>query len=323
MNQRGRLFLVSCAVTMGLAGCSTTPDSGGNEALGIARFEVQETADRSTIVGLDDADQVVAQVDLIHGRFTLTEQFRADYDTPTVEGRKLDVKVGGKTLVYETAGFDPVLHMPAHPVGSEALATFLDDPHVKPLLDRWQLGFDALPDDETAYVQGITQGTSQYDCHTNSPNTECGTARGFAIGTCGGGAVPITAYRVTRTTPTYTYNEYIVDQFCPAGSGGQSTWWVAYKSCPTTGSGAQTGTCGTTGSTAACKGCAVYNAEWGGEVWTTAGGLGYCALDAAGGESCRNANDGQYCKQFDGQAMAGQCGCMDECVCYGHLWTCY
>jgi hypothetical protein len=323
MNQRGRLFLVSCAVTMGLAGCSTTPDSGGNEALGIARFEVQETADRSTIVGLDDADQVVARVDLIHGRFTLTGQFRDDYDTATVEGRKLDVKVGGKTLTYETAGFDPVMHMPAHPLGTEGLGTFLDDPHVKPLLDRWQLGFASSSDGETAYTYGITQGTSQYDCLTNIPTTECGTARGFNIGTCGGGVAPYQAYRVTRTTPTYTYDEYVVDQYCPAGSGGQSTPWVAYKACPTTGTGAQTGSCGTTGATSACKGCATYNAEWSGEVRTSQSGLNYCALDNAEAASCRAANSGQYCKQFDGQTMPGQCGCGGECVCYGHAWTCY
>ncbi len=78
------------------------------------------------------------------------------------------------------------------------------------------------------------------------------------MNTCGGGAAANKAVRLSRTTPTFTYNEYMIDQCCPTGSGGQSNPWFAQKSCPNTGSGAQPSTCGTTGATAACKSCAGY-----------------------------------------------------------------
>ncbi len=44
----------------------------------------------------------------------------------------------------------------------------------------------------------------------------------------------------------------------PPGPGGAVHDWFAQKSCPNTGTGAQPSTCGTTGATAACKGCAGY-----------------------------------------------------------------
>ena len=94
---------------------------------------------------------------------------------------------------WETAGFDPVLQMPAHPPTQWALAAFLADPHVKPVLDRWGIGFEpsqATADGEVAYVTGNFRGHSPENCNGLST---CGTAFFGTINTCGGGGAAIYA----------------------------------------------------------------------------------------------------------------------------------
>src|SRR5688572_10187273 len=116
-------FLLAC-----LAGEDDPP---GNSRLGIATFSVSQTETRSTVVGLDSAGTEVGRLDLIHGRFALSGRYRADYDTDEVVGRRLSVAIAGQELVWETAGFEPTFHMPAHPAGNELLAAFLADDHVR------------------------------------------------------------------------------------------------------------------------------------------------------------------------------------------------
>ncbi len=236
--------------------------SSGNAALGIAKFETQDTATKTSVVGLDAKGGEVGRLDLVHGRFALTDQFKDDYPGQAeVDGRKMDVTLQGKRhFVWETAGYEPVLHMPAHPPSETKLAAFLADPHVKPVLDHWQIGFDpfvAGADGETAYTTGSTAGTSSYNCKTSSPNTQCGTARdGLTINSCGGGYVPFSSYRVTRTSP---YNEYFIDQCCPSTSGADG--FFGQKSCPTTGLKTQSvqSTCGAAATNSACKACGSYD----------------------------------------------------------------
>ncbi len=260
----------STIALMGLGvGCSGggTELSSGNTALGIAKFEIADTANKTSVVGLDEQGQEVGRLDLVHGRFTLSGQFKEDYPgTPEVDGRKLDVSIGGKPqLIWETAGYEPTLHMPAHPASLSTLAAFLADPHVRPVLEHWQIGFDPMEaaDGELAYTSGEELGSSPFDCST--PATTCGTARTFTISTCGGGAAANVAKRSSRTSP---YTEYVLAQCCPISSGITAPWF-AIKTCPTTGSGAQPSSCGTTGATAACKSCSAYPTD----------STGYCGIE--------------------------------------------
>lgn len=322
---RGVLGLIALSVVA----CTTSasPEREHREdALGIARFEIEETADRSSVIGLDEAGAPVARLDLVHGRFALTGQFKDDYDTADVDGRKLDVTIhGAPRLVWETAGYAPTLHLPAHPPSEVDVATFLASPQAKAVLDRWQIAFEASAGAEFGNTEeiafgagGATSGTNGYSCLSNNPNTQCGTARTFTINTCGGGVVPMQALRVTRTTP---YNEYFINQCCPAGSGGQSTDWFAGKSCPTTGSGAQPSTCGTTGSTVACKSCPGYpsNAAAACSLQLVSPGIQYCY---------ENNNDlGTCVDTYVGQPCAGplprQNMCSCSCTCTAlHTYGC-
>ena len=139
----------------------------GNETLGIVKFIEEEVGDQTTLRGLDADGNEVARLDLVHGRFTVTPPFTDEYDTPEVDGRKLNVHALGQKLYWETAGFEPVLHMPAHPPTQWALAAFLDDPHAKRILDQWQIGFEpfhGVGDGEVAYTSGNFRGDSPQNC---------------------------------------------------------------------------------------------------------------------------------------------------------------
>jgi hypothetical protein len=247
-------------------GCATEADvdvQDGNEALGIASFVVDETADKSTVVGYSAAGDEVARLDLIHGVFTLSPYFALDYDTPVVNGRKLDANFGRQRIRYETAGFDPLFKLPPQGPSEAQLTAFLDDPHVKLILDRWQLGFRHAGDDvsiegESAYTAGSYAGTDPWNC---TGYNFCGSVRNdLPIGICGD--VPSAAKSVARVTTNWynpsngTYVDQVrMAQCCYAyddtpGNVDYDATWYAIKTCPTSGT---TSECGT-GSTA-CKAC--------------------------------------------------------------------
>src|SRR5690242_7071593 len=101
-----------CAVT---AGCSNNDEPelpDGNAALGIASFNQEELADRTTLIGLDNRGNEVARLDLVHGWFKVTPPFTDEYKTPEVDGRQLTAHALGQQLHWETAGFEPLFHMP-------------------------------------------------------------------------------------------------------------------------------------------------------------------------------------------------------------------
>ncbi len=261
-------------VGVGCSGNEAPELASGNAALGIAKFAVEDGAHKTSVVGLAADGQEVGRLDLVHGRFALTEIFKDDYPGESaVDGRKLDVTIRGtKKAVWETAGYEPSLHMPAHPPSEVELAAFLADPHVKPLLDQWGIGYEpfAGTDGEIAYTLGTSAGSTRLVC---SGQTDCGSfVRGgntLTMNTCGGGASADKAIRLGRSTPTFSYDEYNIDQCCPTGSGGQSNPWFGQKSCPTTttqgacASGQSATTCGCAASTAACKSCTGYPANSG------------------------------------------------------------
>lgn len=300
-------------------GCTTTDsvNSAGNDVLGIARFKVDETASLTTVTGLDAANREVARLELTHGRFTLTEMFVADYPgIAEVDGRMLHVTIGGDSrFLWETAGYEPVLHMPAHPAKEWQVAAFLDDSHVKPILDRWQIGFEApgaALEDETVYGGGNISGTNVTSCATLGPlDYQCGTARGsLVVNECGGTDAAYDAKRVTRTSP---YQEYVVTQCCPAspGSGVLGDWW-AQKSCPTTGSAgsAVASSCGTAGINNACKGCGAYSAEIACKLTNSAyGGVDYCYQSSSENTACYSNLNGRTCSWMPQPFDTCYCSC--------------
>src|SRR5688572_9518324 len=91
----------------------TLPD--GNEALGIVKFIEEEIGDQTTLRGLGADGNEVARLDLVHGQFTVTPPFTDEYNTSQVDGRQLSVHALDQRMHWETAGFNPVLKMPAHP----------------------------------------------------------------------------------------------------------------------------------------------------------------------------------------------------------------
>jgi hypothetical protein len=250
-------------------GCST--DSGEaddvHQVLGIARFVNEESGIKSAVIGLDADGKEVGRVEIVHGHFALSPQFRDDYPTAEIDGRQLKASVLGQQLAFEVEGFDPLMQMPGHPPQAWALEQFLTAPEVKPLLDRWGLGFRAgasLVAGESPYAaSGTFYGHDPSPCNGS---TTCGQvfANGVfkTIGTCGGGMATITGERILRKhdcegapASLFQGDTTVVVQYCPAGSGGFDTKWWAYKVCPWTYNATE---CGNTTTSSACKGCASY-----------------------------------------------------------------
>lgn len=265
---------VILAMTMGCGQEPVEEETTGNAELGIATFEVREEGDLTTILGLDARGDEVGRLELTHGRFALSPYFAADYATPEVDGRRLTVTVQGQRFNYETEGYAPLLAMPAHPASHWAVASFLDDPHVAPVLDRWQLGFEAFQGgDELAY--GLTTGYSRGHNPVQCSSTSCGTVgpdpyfptSGATINVCGGASPATEAWKITNyQSCDFTFpNRYLVAQWC----GAASTPFFATKVCPFS-AGAMT-PCGS--STGACKACGQYNGTTYADIWpTTPGG---------------------------------------------------
>lgn len=320
-----------------LVGCTATePDvSTGNAELGIAAFQIQDTTSKTTVIGLDAQQHEIARVDLVHGRFALTSIFKDDYPgLDQVDGRKLDVSVGGQTqLVWETMGYEPALHLPRHPDNAHDVAVLLADPHVKPILDRWGIGFDssATASDvaEDQYEGGVMYGTNPTWCGSLGPQSyQCGTARdGLVINQCGGTGVANDAKRLTRTAGSYGYDEYLIGQCCPANTGGVSTPWFGKKACPTTGTAASTpsSSCGTVGANAACKACPGYPLANTGacQVNQVIGydNLYYCSASSSDISTCESTWNFQECTPgSDPISLADTCHCVCWCVDYGYPW---
>src|SRR5262245_2938193 len=156
---RDRLAYASLLVFLGSCGGPTTT---AENPLGIARFEFDETDDKTTIVGWSTDGQEIARLELVHGRFVLSDWFAEGYEDRNVVGRKLNVTVLGQRMDWETEGFSPTTAIPAHPPNQWALATFLEDDHVRPTLALHGIGFQPLPEKAAR-----DWGPSPYSCDVN------------------------------------------------------------------------------------------------------------------------------------------------------------
>lgn len=314
------VYTVALALVAGAGCASETEAPTGNEALGIARFQTTDTADRTSVVGLDDTGREVARLDMVHGRFALSGLFREDYPTAEVVGRKLDVSLHGTPhLVWETEGFEPVLNLPAHPANETELAAFLADEHVTAILERWQIRFApmAARSDEVSYTTGSYSGTFVANC---TGATTCGSVRSTTINMCGGGAASNMAVSIARTSPD---DEVLIGQCCPPYQGGSSTDWFAVKSCPTTSANDFETTCGHATS-GACRSCPAYatfqDAHGYCEVYYYGGSLNYTYLPTCTTASnCSSLGDyGCYygmCYQYS--YCPDSTPCLPGDTCYG------
>src|SRR5262245_18404282 len=137
-----------------LAGCTVMPqEPSGHALLGIAEFQTTETDTLTTIVGVDAQGATVGRLELFHGVFEMSEQWREAPErlNPWVDGRKFRMDVRGQTLVWETPGYGNNTSMPAPSSSLWAIRAFVADPHVKSVLLDWNIGFrrfDVLPPSE-------------------------------------------------------------------------------------------------------------------------------------------------------------------------------
>src|SRR5262245_31241207 len=157
--------LIRVAGVLAIVGCGggSVSEVAGNSALGIVRFVVDESPLRTVVRGLDADNKEVGRLELVHGRFRLSGIFAEGYDDPNVDGRKLDVSILGQEMRWQTEGFTPTLHMPSHPPDHWKLAAFLDDPHVAPILRRWQIGFGPI-ETISRFSQALTTTPDGYTC---------------------------------------------------------------------------------------------------------------------------------------------------------------
>jgi hypothetical protein len=217
-------------------------------------------------------------MDLFHGKFRLSEYFAEGYDDPTVVGRKLSVRILGQELRWETEGFEPVLHMPAHPADKWALALFLADAHVAPILERWQIGFEPqtrsapISDPFTFRVNGTTVSRCTGD---RCPTVFQSSDPTMAPSNCGGAGAPDISYRVHQRADAsdsgYRYwnsaefpgifDQSFIIQCCLAGTDDA---FLGEKSCPdfdgmwATPSMTFPNTCGKPAKPGTCKACQAY-----------------------------------------------------------------
>ena len=157
-------FPLALGLGLSLAACGSQPAS----PLGVAAFEINETATAVTIVGRSARGELVGRADLTLGRFELDDiEAGRRYE---VDGRKLVVSIDGTSSTSETIGYERrVLPVPGD-AQHASLSAFLLDPHVAAVLARHALFFEAKeaapPTEvastpaETAYDQNCWFGTS-------------------------------------------------------------------------------------------------------------------------------------------------------------------
>ena len=164
------------------AGCSSAhiPDVSvpqGNAALGIAEYKVTDTAELTTIVGLDANKKEIGKLELVHGRYVLGEEYE-ELAGSLSEGRKLTTSLWrDRTFQWETIGFTDTLSMPALPSELSEIAAFHADVHVRPLLETWKIGWvstAANGNGEVAYDAACTySGLSATACNGNGAPVTC------------------------------------------------------------------------------------------------------------------------------------------------------
>lgn len=338
---KSALFLFVLASGLISAGGMKVHGQEGSQ-LDLARVEVQETTDLTTVTGWDSGGREVGRLELLHGSFEMSGFFAADRDDPSVTGRRLTVSALGKTMHWETEGFAPTLDLPAHPPGQGALAAFLEDARVKPVLTRWGIGFTTGPQRkaDAPYVCDL-EGTNPRDC---SGEATCDTllVRMNPLleipppGTCARSVPAPAAWTVYQRanagyhldhllTPEVAFTQSVVAQCCPEIKTETSTNPAAYqkKTCPesltcTAASPCKT-SCGPVIRPGACVGCPAYHDLTKGKCAMRVQHAGWRDLG-----SPKSKEVYEVCARFDWTCNDGFCdadedceNCAADCACHG------
>ncbi len=295
----GRYAAIAAFTLVGCADSrqeSSEPDAVAfaNETLGIVEFQVREWQDVTSVSGIGADGKVVGRMDITHGVITLSDFYGEAYETPTIEGRRLEANVGGQQIFFEVHGYDPIMGMPAHPADKDQLAAFLEDPHVEAILTRWGLGFlpaenelVADPDGELPFiwrtnsyigktitnisgqVSQVTFNYSGINSITGAPYTQSYTATSCGSKPAQGINKPSLQARLVTSGCGSTNDHHWILQHCPVGSAPNNPTtnqyeWFAQKSCPVNSLVSACGTIpinSTTGKRdGACLACPTYTA---------------------------------------------------------------
>jgi len=260
-----QLRLVLVAVCLVWLEAGATPST--SPRLGIADIRVTESRDRTTIVALDGQGLPVGRLVLIHGRFMPTEDYGPEYRSRPIDGRRLTVEVKGQRFGWETLGFTDTLHMPALPNGLSSVAAFLADARVRPVLERWRIGWVTTA--RARRVQGIdvdVVGTNATACAPSSsgPNPlVCPIRAGSTLACAGGPAAQ--AFVVTQDdSPEFAYDQDVVSMCCNPNPSNPITGngFFAVKTCaiartPTPLGLDYVSECGNSGTVAKCQTCSL------------------------------------------------------------------
>ena len=229
----------------GTATTSTT-GTGGNASLGISAFQINETNELTTVVGVDAQNKEVARLELVHGNFMPTEDFGEENNGHLIDGRKLTVAIKGQTMSWETLGYTDTLHMPSLPRELNTVAALVTDQHVRPLLEKWSIGWDGetgLGAGEVAYDNNgdpYHEGSNPTACNFNGGTGTCsirsGTSGRTTTPACGGGAEWMGEVVDNYTSNGDPYDGSTVFFCCGNGSSGNPNGYAA-KTCAASSGG--------------------------------------------------------------------------------------
>src|SRR6516165_6780274 len=220
-------LVVATVSAVGWAQAATTQEPAGNEALGIAEFQVNETDSTLVIAGLDAQKNRVAQVELKIGRFVMSDGFAEGREGPerNVDGRRIDIECLGVKLHHESEGYSQ-LQLPFPPFREYLpMQVFLADAHISPVLQSQGISFRySRANPTTAATQEVADCTheevrcSEYDSHHLGPQLDCqqysgNEPNGFSMNTCNTlGAGSDGCSNTSIADPNY-FSGYYTDQF--------------------------------------------------------------------------------------------------------------
>jgi hypothetical protein len=351
IEERMRKWLAPCStglLALLAVGCSASskPEvTEGNPSLGISEFQVSESKELTTIMGLDAQSREVGRLELVHGRFVPTTDL-GQAPGESIDGRKLTVKIADQSFAWETIGYSDTTHMPQLPLEENRVAAFVADEHVRPLLQDWRIGWEGAPieanvdgEQEAAYstVCGPTGSTAPSACESGGTNKLCSIGDGRTTMACAGGLTS-GGYSVQYGFSS-TYRVLSYAAFCcgPAsGSGG-----YAWKSCATQGVCAKfrdldpdvpcttdaqcpstnctfTSACGTTFHSQTCQACVDPAIPYSRSCQMSTSGTSICHnLDP-----CQPSCTGKSCGSDGCGGSCGSCGAGASCDSSGQCVSC-
>ena len=261
MSMRAWRMIVMGCVLVCASGCTDS----GVEPRGVTApaFEVREGASSTRVVARDAAGLEVARLELVHGLFEASEDVGGP-GRAIVDGRKLTAVVGDETLAWETIGYTDTSAMPPLPPSLAAVAAFLSDERVRPILAKWRIGWresreglvprsDEPEEPLCDYHHASYAGTNPRSCARNAAGImQCAIATGTTQVCANGGTIAVAGIAVTEDAATWGLGQDIVAMCC----GNAATGSYAVKVCPHIAPPPGGNFCGTCGcSVNRCQAC--------------------------------------------------------------------